>query len=217
MNVPLSRRWAEALRLVMKRVYDPTTRVPVPWYLSGEAALNLQGVSVEPGIIEFRAISPFAAAYFAQLMRPYEAPDTAATIVYRLGGNMSPSDIWRSNVHQRIVAWSSGGKATWLGRWPVADTLVQVTYVRNVHPDPVGLALRSTLKRTRFENMDIAVIPLEFALAEAALRSHLELTQRILHTMRTMGHNPTELRHALALVPQEKAGRLQRSLEFNVI
>ena len=95
MSVPLSRRWAEALRLVLKRVYDPTTRVPVPWYLSGETSLNLQGVSIEPDLIEFRAISPFAAAYFAQLMRPYEAPDTAATIVYRLGGNMAPSESWR--------------------------------------------------------------------------------------------------------------------------
>ena len=218
MSVPLSRRWAEALRLVLKRVYDPTTRVPVPWYLSGEASLNLQGVSIEPDIIEFRAISPFAAAYFAQLMRPYEAPDTAATIVYRLGGNMAPSEIWRSNVHQRIVAWSSGGKATWLGRWPVADTTVQITYVRNIHPDPVGLALRAaSTRRARFENLDVAVIPLEFALAEAALRSQLELTQRILHTLRTTGHDPAELSRALAPVPQEKASRLQRSLEFNVL
>src|SRR5947209_8586230 len=104
-----NRRWAGALRQTLKRVYDPTTRNPVPWLLSGNAALHLQGVPVEPDTIEFRAISPFAAAYFAQLMRPYEAPDTAATIVYRLGGNMSPSNFWRSNVHQRIVAWSHAG------------------------------------------------------------------------------------------------------------
>jgi hypothetical protein len=217
MSVPSNRRWAEALRLVLKRVYDPTTRVPVPWYLSGNAALNLQGVSVEPDIIEFRAISPFAAAYFAQLMRPYEAPDTAATIVYRLGGNMAPSESWRSNVHQRIVAWSSGGRATWLGRWPVAGATVQVSYVRNVHPDPTGLALKASTRRVRFENLDVAAIPLEYSLAEAALRSQLEMTQRILHSMRTMGHNPADLRRALALVPQEKASRLERSLEFNVI
>jgi hypothetical protein len=217
MNVPLSRRWAEALRLVLKRVYDPTTRVPVPWYLSGDAALHLQGVSVEPDIIEFRAISPFAAAYFAQLMRPYEAPDTAATIVYRLGGNMAPSESWRSNVHQRIVAWSGGGRATWLGRWPVAGYTVQITYVRSVHADPVGLALKASTRHARFENMDVVVIPLEYALAETVLRSQMELTQRILHAMRTMGHDPAELRRALAPVPQEKASRIQRSLEFNVI
>jgi hypothetical protein len=217
MNVPLSRRWAEALRLVLKRVYDPTTRVPVPWYLSGDAALHLQGVSVEPDIIEFRAISPFAAAYFAQLMRPYEAPDTEATIVYRLGGNMAPSENWRSNAHQRIVAWSGGGRATWLGRWPVADYTVQVTYVRSVHADPVGLALKASLRHAHFENMDVVVIPLEYSLAETVLRSQMELTQRILHTMRTMGHDPAELRRALAPVPQEKASRIQRSLEFNVI
>jgi len=217
MTVPLSRRWAEALRLVMKRVYDPTTRVPVPWYLSGEAALNLHGVGVEPELIEFRAISPFAAAYFAQLMRPYEAPDTEATIVYRLGGNMAPSQIWRSNVHQRIVAWSSGGRATWLGRWPVAGITVQVTYLRSVHADPVGLGLKAATRRARFENLDVAVIPLEFSLAEAALLSQIEMTQRILHTMRLMGHDPADLRRALALIPQEKAGRLERSLQFNVI
>jgi hypothetical protein len=65
--------------------------------------------------------------------------------------------------------------------------------------------------------MDVAVIPLEYSLAEAALRSQLEMTQRILHTMRTLGHDPNELRRALAPIPQEKASRLQRSLEFNVI
>lgn len=217
MSVPLSRRWAEALRLVLKRVYDPTTRIPVPWYLSGDAALNLQGVNVEPDVIEFRAISPFAAAYFAQLMRPFEAPETAATIVYRLGGNMAPSENWRSNFHQRIVAWSGGGRATWLGRWPVAGFTVQVTYLRSVHADPVGLAFKGELHRARFENMDVAVVPLEYSLAETALRSQLEMTQRILHTMRTMGHDPNELRRALTPVPQEKASRLQRSLDFNVI
>jgi hypothetical protein len=217
MSVPMSRRWAEALRLTLKRVYDPTTRVPVPWLLAGEASLNLQGVTIEPDLIEFRAISPFAAAYFAQLMKPYEAPDTAATIVYRVGGNMAPSESWRSNVHQRIVAWSVGGKAPWLGRWPIAGATVQVTYVRNVHPDPVGLGLRAETRRVRFENFDLPVVPFEYLLAEASIKSQLELTQRILHAMRTLGHDPAELRRALSPLPQEKAARLQRSLEFNII
>ncbi len=217
MSVPLSRRWAEALRFTLKRVYDPTTRVPVPWFLSGETALNLQGVSVEPDLIEFRAISPFAAAYFAQLMRPYEAPDTAATIVYRLGGNMMPSESWRSNVHQRIVAWSGGGRATWLGRWLVAGMTVQVTYMRSIHADPVGIGLKAETRHARLENFDIPVIPLEYSLAEASLRSHLEMTQRILHAMRIMGHNPADLHRALAVIPQEKANRLQRLLEFTII
>lgn len=217
MSVPLSRRWAEALRSTLKRVYDPTTRVPVPWFLTGEAALNLQGVNIEPDLIEFRAISPFAAAYFAQLMRPYEASDTAATIVYRLGGNMAPSESWRSNVHQRIVAWSVGGRATWLGRWPVGGTTVQVTYLRSVHPDPVALALKAETRRARFENFDLPVIPLEYALAEASLKSQLELSQRILHAMRIMGHSPSDLQYAVTQLPQEKANRIQRLLEFNVI
>src|SRR5437868_5893499 len=96
--------WTEGLREALRRVYDPTTRVPVPWLLCGDAALALQGVPVEPYIVEFRAISAVATAYFAQLMRPHEAPIHSAVVVYRRGGNMAPSENWRSNVHQRIVA-----------------------------------------------------------------------------------------------------------------
>ena len=120
-SIPSGRRCTDALRQTLKRVYDPTTRTPIPWLLTGKAALQIHGVPIEPDTIEFRAISPFATAYFAQLMKPYEAPDTAATIVYRLGGNTPPSSLWRSNVHQRVVAWSSGGRATWLGRWPLDE------------------------------------------------------------------------------------------------
>ncbi len=219
MSMPSSNRgWAEALRQTLKRVYDPTTRVPVPWLLAGDAALFLHGViGIEPEIIEFRAISPFGAAYFAQLMKIYEAPDTAATIVYRLGGNTSPSDIWRSNVHQRIVAWSVGGRATWLGRWPVANINVQVSYVRSVQPDPIGPALKAETKKVRWDGLDVAVVPLTYALADTALRADTEKTQRIMHTLRISGYDPEELRRALSPLPVEKSSRIMRSLEFSIL
>jgi hypothetical protein len=217
MSMPSGRTWADALRQTLKRVCDPTTRVPVPWLLAGDAALFLQGVSVEPEVLEFRAISPFAAAYFAQLMKLYEAPDTAATIVYRLGGNTAPSTLWRSNVHQRIVAWSHAGRATWLGRWPIGDITVQVSYVRSVQPDPIGLCLKATSHKVRWEGMDVAVVPLEYGLAEAALRADSERTQRIMHALRTTGYHAEELRRALAPLPLEKASRIMRSLEFTIL
>ena len=217
MSIPSSRGWADDLRQTLKRVYDPTTRVPVPWLLTGDAALFLQGVTVEPEALEFRAISPFATAYFAQLMKLYEAPDTAATIVYRLGGNTAPSDLWRSNVHQRVVAWSVGGRATWLGRWPLGNLNVQVSYVRSVHPDPVGLCLKSAAHKVRWEGMDVAVVPLEYALAETALRADTEKTQRIMHALRTSGYHADQLRRALSPLPLEKASRIMRSLEFTIL
>ena len=216
-SMPSNRSWADALRQTLKRVYDPTTRVPVPWLLGGNAAHFLQGVSVEPEMLEFRAISPFATAYFAQLMKLYEAPDTAATIVYRLGGNTAPSDLWRSNVHQRIVAWSAGGRATWLGRWPVGNTTVQISYVRSVQADPVGLCLKASTRRVRWEGMDVAVVPLTYALAEAALRADTEKTHRIMHSLRTSGYDAEELRRALSPLPLERASRIMRSLEFSIL
>ncbi|HET9493759.1 MAG TPA: hypothetical protein VFR15_05975 [Chloroflexia bacterium] len=220
MCIPSNRRWAEALRHTLRRVYDPTTRMPVPWLLSGDAALNLQGVRVEPhDVLEFRAISPFAAAYFAQLMRPHEAPETTATIVYRRGGNVPPSEGWRSNIHQRVVAWSLGGKATWLGRWLVDDVTVEVSYVRSVHPDPVAMALarREEPRRVRFENMDVPVVPLEHLLVEAVQRNHTEQSQRIMSVLRAAGYDNHLLRRAATGLPEEKSGRLVRLLEFNVI
>jgi hypothetical protein len=209
--------WPEGLREVLRRVYDPTTRVPVPWLLSGDAALALQGVTIEPDTIEFRATSAVATAYFAQFMRPHELPVHRAVVVYRRGSNVAPSEGWRSNIHQRVVAWSVGGKATWLGRWQVDERLVQVSYVRSIHADPTALAFRAPIRRVPFDGMEVAVVPLEFLLAESALRNDTQLTHRILHAMRTRGYSQADLETALGVLPSEKASRLSRLVEFSLV
>ncbi len=210
--------WAEDLRRTLRRVYDPTTRAPVPWLLSGEAALNLQGVHEEPDMIEFRAISQYAVAYFSQFMRPYELPTNSVTVVSRQGGNNPPSDNWRSNVHQRIVAWSGGGRACWLGRWTVSQTNVQVSFTRSIHADPTTLALQAKeLRRARFDKMDVPVTPIEFLLAESAQRNDTQLTHRILHVLRARGYSTSDLETALSVLPAEKASRLSRLVEFSLI
>src|SRR6059036_2441654 len=111
MCVSRAGRWAETLRHTLERVYEPTTRTPVPWLLAGDAALALQGADADPASIEFRAISPFAVAYFSAFMKQCEAPANAATIIYKRGDSIPPSEHWRSNVHQRIVAWSTESAA----------------------------------------------------------------------------------------------------------
>ncbi|MDQ6694250.1 MAG: hypothetical protein M3014_07490 [Chloroflexota bacterium] len=209
--------WNDALRQTLQRVYDPTTRNPVPWLLTGEAAQALQGVNVEPETLDFRAISQFGCVYFAQFMKPHEAPDNATTIVYRRGGNMAPSDNWRSNVHQRIVAWSVGGRASWLGRWYVDGLPVQVSHVRTVHPDPVGAAVREHLQRVRFGDFDVAVVPIEFMLAESALRGIPQASHRILHALRISGYDAVRMQTALATIPREKAYHLSRLLEIDLV
>ena len=220
MCVTRTGRWAESLRHTLRRVYDPTTRTPVPWLLSGDAALALQGVDVEPDMIEFRAISPFAAAYFAQFMKPYEVPANKATIIYRRGGNVPPSESWHSNVHQRIVAWSHAGRACWFGRWLVDGATVQVSYERSIYSDPVAQAVRpeAEVRRASFEgNLDVAVVPIEFLLAESAATNDTQFTRRILHAMRSCGYSTDLLRSALDLLPSEKASRLTRLLEFSLV
>jgi hypothetical protein len=209
--------WTEGLRETLHRVYDPTTRVPVPWLLSGDAALALQGVVIEPETVEFRATSAVAAAYFAQFMRLHELPIHRAVVVYRRGSNVAPSETWRSNIHQRVVAWSVGGKATWLGRWQVGERLVQVSYVRSIHADPTALAFRAPIRRISFEGMEVAVVPLEFLLGEAALRNDTQLTHRILHVMRTRGYSQSDLETALGVLPSDKASRLSRLVEFSLV
>ena len=217
MYVPRTGRWADALRQTLNRVHDPTTRTPVPWLLSGEAALAVQGVNVEPEIIEFRAISQYAVAYFAQFMKPYEAPANTATIVYRRGGNLPPSEHWRSNIHQRVVGWSVGGTARWLGRWHVAGTIVQVCYIKSIHPDPITLSLRAPVRRAHFAGAEVAVVPFEYLLADSALRGQAGLTPRILHAMRTGGYDLQQLRKAVDVLPSDKGSRLLRSLEFSLV
>ncbi len=209
--------WTEGLREVLNRVYDPTTRLPVPWLLSGEAALALQGVAVEPATIEFRTTSAVATAYFAQFMRPHELPVHRAVVVYRLGSNIAPSEGWRSNMHQRVVAWSVGGKATWLGRWSVGEHIAQATHVRSIHADPTALAFSAPISRVSFEGMEVAVVPIEYLLAEGALRNDTQLTHRILNVMRTQGYSAANLSAALAVLSTEKANRLSRLVEFSLI
>jgi hypothetical protein len=217
MYVPKTDRWAEPLRHTLRRVYEPTTRNPVPWLLTGDTALALQGVNVDPGLVEFRAMSSVATAYFAQFMRPHEVSINGATIVYRRGGNAVPSENWRSNVHQRIVAWSGGGRACWLGRWHVDGTTVQVSYLRSIFPDPVALAVRTGARRVHFEGMEVAVVPIEFLLVENAMRNDTHTVHRILNTIRVAGQNHDNLRIALDLLPEEKATRLLRLLEIGLV
>jgi hypothetical protein len=189
----------------------------VPWLLSGDAAMAFQGVSADPDVIEFRAISPVAVAYFAQFMRPFEAPITKATVIYGRGSNAAPSESWRSNPHQRIASWVGNGRACWLGRWSVEGTIVQVLYAQGVRSDPISLAVGAPVRRVPFEGMQVPVVPLEFLLADSALRSDNRLTGRILHALRVYGHNASDLQAALDVLPSNKASRLQRLLEFSLV
>lgn len=209
--------WSEGLREVLTRIYDPTTRAPVPWLLAGDAALALQGVTIEPETVEFRTASAVATAYFAQFMRPHEWPVHRAVVVYRRGSNVAPSESWHSNIHQRVMAWSVGGKATWLGRWTVSERVVQASHVRSIHADPTALAFRAPIRRVPFEGMEVAVVPLEYLLAESGLRNDTHLTHRILHVLRARGYSASDLETALSVLPAEKASRLSRLVEFSLI
>ena len=213
---PIS-RWADALRQSLQRVYEPTTRLPVPWVLTGEAALALQGVDIDPASVEYRAISPYAVAYFAGFMRPFEVPANAATVIYRRGGNQPPSAGWRSNVHQRIVAWSEGECACWLGRWSVDGFPVQAYHARGLPGDPLGEFTREDIYRVRFEGMDVAVAPLEFLLADSAARNQPQTTNRILHALRGSGYQMDTLHRALGALPSDRAMRLLRLLEIRLV
>ncbi len=210
-------RWAEALRHSLQRVYEPTTRTPIPWVLSGEVALALQGVDTDPSIIEFRAISPFAVAYFSSFMRQYEVPANAATVIYRRGGSEAPSDAWRSNVHQRIVAWNNEDYACWLGRWNVESFPVQVMYARGTESDPLAEVAREDICRAHFENMEVPVAPLEYLLAESAARSQAQTTNRILHALRNSGYHTDRLNRAVNPLPSDRGLRLLRLLEIHVV
>src|SRR2546427_10266765 len=91
-----------------------------------------------------------AVAYFAGFMKAYEAPANAATVIYRRGGSVPPSDHWRSNVHQRIVAWGNDDQASWLGRWNVDGIAVQVLHTRGVPNDPLANIDQEQISRARF-------------------------------------------------------------------
>ena len=210
-------RWAEVLRHSLDRVYEPTTRTPVPWFLSGDAALALHGVDVDPSAIEYRAISPFAVAYFAGFMRHYEIPANATTIIYRRGGNFAPSESWRSNVHQRIVAWSAEDYSCWLGRWNMDSFPVQILYARGVPGDPLANMTRDDIRRVHFEGMDVAVAPLEFLLADSAARNEPQITNRILHALRYSRYDADMLNRAMDTLPTDKAMRLLRLLEIRLV
>ena len=69
----------------------------------------------------------------------------------------------------------------------------------------------------RWAGMDVEVVRRTSVLSEAGLKSDTDVNQRIIHTLLTLGYDPQELRRALAPLPQEKAARIMRSLEFSII
>lgn len=210
-------RWADSLRHTLHKVYEPTTRLPVPWILTGEVGLALQGVDIDPCLIEFRAISPFAVAYFAGFMKPYEIPTNAATVIYKRGGNITPSENWRSNVHQRIVAWGIDEQATWLGRWNVDGLPVQVLHARGTAQDPLSRMASEDIRTAHFEGMEVVVAPIEFLLADSAMHGQTQTTNRILHSLRTSGYDADILNRALGTLPGDKASHLLRLLEIRLV
>src|SRR5436190_16999408 len=210
-------RWADSLRNTLHRVYEPTTRAPIPWFLSGEVGLALQGVDIDPNQIEFRAISPFAVAYFAGFMKAYEVPANATTIIYKRGGDLAPSEHWRSNVHQRVVAWGVDDQAMWLGRWNVDGLPVEVLHARGVAQDPLSLMTSEDIRMTHFDGMEVAVAPIEYLLAGSAIHGQIQNTNRILHALRNSGYDPDILNRALDTVPRDKASHLLRLLEIHLV
>jgi hypothetical protein len=86
-----------------------------------------------------------------------------------------------------------------------------------VHADPVGLCLKAAIRRVRWEGLDVAVVPLPYALADASLRADTEKMHRIMHVLRTTGYDAEELRRALSPLPVEKGSRIMRSLEFSIL
>lgn len=97
---------------------------------------------------------------------------------------------------------------------------MQVSYVRSIYSDPVAQAVRpeAEVRRASFEGgMDVAVVPIEFLLAESAATNDTQFTRRILHAMRSCGYSTDLLRSALDVLPSEKASRLTRLLEFSLV
>jgi hypothetical protein len=111
-----------------------------------------------------------------------------------------------------------GGRATWLGRWFVDGVTVQISYVRSVKADPTARAVvRNHIARVPFEGLSVPVVPLEFLLAQADLKNNTQLTHRVLHALRARGHNPNTLQSALECISRERASRLSRLLEINLV
>jgi hypothetical protein len=66
--------------------------------------------------------------------------------------------------------------------------------------------------------MDVAVVPLEFLLAESAMRNNqTQGTNRILHVLRSSGYDADTLHKALDPLPSDKALRLLRLLEIRLV
>lgn len=217
MCLPRTGRWVDALRHTLCKVYEPMNRAPLPWVLTGEAAMSLQGVDIDPEAIEFRAFSPYAVAYFSGFMKPYESPANAATVIYRRGGNDAPSESWRSNVHQRIVAWNTLEQYCWFGRWNVDGFPVEVLHAQYMLGDTLADISRDDIRRVHYEGMGVAVAPLEYLLADSARQGQTPVTNRILHVLRTGGYDTDVLSRALDSLPSEQAMRLLRLLEIRLV
>ena len=72
-------------------------------------------------------------------------------------------------------------------------------------------------RRASLGGREVAIVPIEYLLAESALCNDTPLTRRILHAMRNSGYDPGVLKAALQVLPSERASHLSRLAEFSLL
>ncbi|UCC68360.1 MAG: hypothetical protein JSV79_00010 [Armatimonadota bacterium] len=159
--------WQDTLRTVLEYVYDPLEKDGVGWAVCGSTATALQGCRLTPHGLNLLAQEPPGVYRFAELLRPFAAPDSPEV-------RQGMGDVVLSTPSVPVQIWHEWG-ALWHGaRFVIDRTDASGVGIAHIAPPQVhefndrgivwenGPALWRHLRRVAFASYSVPVVPLEF-------------------------------------------------------
>jgi len=156
--------WQDTLRTVLEHVYDPLDKEGVGWAVCGSTATALQGCRLTPHGLNLLAQEPAGVYRFAELLRPFAAPDSPEV-------RQGMGDAVLSTPSVPVQIWREWG-ALWHGAgFVIGDGGAGVCHIappqiREFNDRGIvwenGPALWRHLRRVAFAGYAVPVVPLEF-------------------------------------------------------
>ncbi len=204
--------WRDTLRTVLQQTYEPLQQRKVDWMLVGSAASALRGVNLQPGDVDISTRTPDGVEAFRELLITYSLPAGAMQVSSAL---TEPLPSWRSTHAQPMARWTEpNGNRHWLCRWPIGDTLVDVSCMvvlesRDKLVEYYGETVWQYVQHIQFEDWSVPIVPLEVQLAYVAKQGQVERIRKIADYLKQQGFDKDLLERALHdRPPKEAIGQL---------
>jgi len=191
--------WQDTLRTVLEYVYDPLEKEGVGWAVVGSTATALQGCRLTPHGLNLLAQEPAGVYRFAELLRPFAAPDSPEV-------RQGMGDVCLSTPSVPVQIWREWGSLWHGARFVINGGGVGVAHiaapqVREFNDRGIvwenGPALWRHLRRVAFAGYSVPVVPLEFQVGTKHGEDCMGRVREIARVFRENGYDRALLEWAL--------------------